>query len=66
MRFPWTRIVDALAAALGRPRDPDAALPPAVRAELERWEPSDIEYYRESGGGIAGDDAPKIPDDGQI
>jgi hypothetical protein len=66
MRFPWTRILDAIAAAFSRTPDPDGALPPSARAELERWDADDIEYYRGTGGGIAGADAPRIPDDGKI
>lgn len=66
MRFPWTRIIDALGAAFSRAPDPDAGLSPDARAELERWDREDVEAYHQDGGGIAPADAPTIPDDRKI
>lgn len=63
MRWPWTKIASAIAAALGRTQEPPAP-PREVRDALgHEYDP---EAYRQAGGGVAPPDAPRIDDDRTI
>lgn len=63
MRFPWTRLVDAVVAALGRSQDP-APLPRDAADALERGS-ADVDEYHQTGGGVAPDKAPRIFPEGE-
>lgn len=56
-----SRILGALAEALSKAPDPDAALPPDAQRALEQE--YDIEEYHRNHGGEAPADAPHIDDD---
>lgn len=59
-----TRVLGAIADALSRAPDPDAALPPDARRELEMWDAEDVARYRAEHGGEAPPDAPHVDPNG--
>lgn len=62
-----TRVLGAIADALSRAPDPDAALPPDARREREMWDAEDVARYmaeQKAGKREASADAPHIDEGG--